>query len=270
MDDFIIRAIIGGIGVALAAGPVGCFVIWRRLAYFGAAVAHAALLGVAAGLALGINLMAGVVMVCLAIAALLAAMEGERRLAGDTLIGILAHVALAAGLALIAFQEAVRVDLMGYLFGDVLAIAWRELWLIWGVAAAVLAALAAMWRPLLALTVHEDLAAVEGVRVRLVRTVFMLMVAGVVAVGMQVVGILLIVSLLIVPAAAARAFSATPAMMALIAALIGALSIIGGVFGSLAWDVPAGPAIVLAAGAVFALSLVARHFREARGAARMR
>lgn len=251
MDDFLIRAVFGGVGVALAAGPLGCFLVWRRMAFFGAALSHSALLGVALGFLLGINLTLGIALFCLLLATLLLLLERQRFLASDTLLGILAHGTLAVGLVTIAFMENLRIDLMAYLFGDVLAVDIEDLYLIYGLAIVTAVALFFVWRPLLSITVEEDIAAVEGVPVTRVRLVFVLLIATLVAVGMKVVGMLLIISLLIIPAAAARRLSKTPEQMAVIAVVMGALSVVLGLFGSLQWDIPSGPAIVAVAVLIF-------------------
>ena len=256
MDDFFVRAIAGGVGVALACGPLGCFVVWRRMAYFGATLAHSALLGVALGFLLGINLTVGILVTCIAMAALLATLDRQRALATDTLLGVLAHVALAAGLVVVAFMERLRVDLMSYLFGDVLAINVRDLWVIYAIALLTLATLTILWRPLLSITVNEDLAAVEGVKVAPVRLAYILLLAAVVAVGMKIVGMLLIISLLIVPAAAARRLVRSPESMAVGAAVVGVVSVLLGLSASLQWDLPSGPMIVLVAAAFFAIALL--------------
>ena len=251
MDDFIVRAMLGGIGVALIAGPLGCFLVWRRMAFFGHALSHSALLGVAVGFVLGINLIAGILVFCLLVAVLLILLERQRTLASDTLLAILAHGALALGIIAVARLERLRIDLMGYLFGDILAVSIQDLILIYALVAITAAVLAWIWRPLLSATVLEDVAAVEGVPVTRVRLIFALLIAAAIAVGMKVVGILLVVSLLIVPAAAARRFSRTPEQMALAATLIGATSVVAGLLASLRWDLPAGPAIVVVAVLVF-------------------
>ena len=255
MDDFVLRAVLAGIGVAVVAGPLGSFVVWRRMAYFGDTLSHSALLGVALGILLGVNLSLAVLLLCMALALLLVALQQQRRLAGDTLLGILSQSALSLGLIALAFIETVRVDLMAYLFGDILAVSPADLAWIYGGGAVVLVALAWLWRPLLAITVHEELAQVEGVNVGATRLAFMLLVALVIAVAMKVVGVLLITALLILPAAAARRFARTPEAMAAVAALAGALAVLGGVAGSLRWDLPTGPAIVLSGAVLFALSL---------------
>ena len=252
MDDFLVRALLGGVGVALVAGPLGAFVVWRRMAYFGAAMAHAALLGVALGLLLEVDVNLAIVVVCVALALAVIGLEKQKVLATDTLLGILAHGTLALGLVAIAFQETVRVDLFSYLFGDILAVTRADLFWIFGGGALVLAAAAAIWRPLLAATVHEELARVEGVDVARVRLVFTVLLAVVIAVGLKIVGLLLVTSLLIIPAAAARHLAATPEQMAAAACAIGCLAVAGGLFGSLTWDTPAGPSIVVAATIAFA------------------
>ncbi len=255
MDDFVLRAALAGFGVAAVAGPLGSFVVWRRMAYFGDTLSHSALLGVALGFLLGVNLNLAVVVLCIALALVLVALQQQRQLPGDTLLGIMSHSALSLGLVAFAFLETVRVDLMGYLFGDILAVTRGDLAWIYGGGALALIALVALWRPLLAVTVHEELAQIDGINVRATRLAFMLLVALVIAVAMKVVGVLLITSLLILPAAAARRFARTPEAMAALAALAGAIAVLGGIAASLRWDLPAGPAVVLSASALFALSL---------------
>ncbi len=254
MEDFFLRALLGGTGVALAAGPIGCFIVWRRMVYFGAALAHSALLGVALGFLLGIDLSIGVVALCAVLAVLFVLLERQHRLPTDTLLGVLAHVALAAGLVVVAFLTTLRVDLMGYLFGDILAVTDTDLAVIVVLAVITLAGIALLWRSLLSITVDEDLAAVEGVPVTGVRLAFVLMVAGVVAIGMKIVGMLLILSLIIIPAAAARRLSTTPEQMAILAMVIGVLSVVIGLYASLHWDLPSGPLVVVTAALFFAIS----------------
>ena len=160
MDDFLVRALLGGIGIAIVAGPLGCVVIWQRMAYFGAALSHSALLGIALGFLAGISTEIGILIFCLLFAVVLALLERQRILASDTLLGILAHVSLALGLIAIALMEQLRIDLTAYLFGDILAITDKDLYLIYGLCALILMVLVAIWRPLLSATVQEDLAIV--------------------------------------------------------------------------------------------------------------
>lgn len=256
VDEFLLRALLGGLGVALAAGPLGAFVVWRRMALFGEALANAALLGAVFGLLLGVDLLLGVLAFSLLLALLLAGWErggsGGDRLPADTLLGVLAHGALAVGLLALSLMDRVRLDLTGYLFGDVLAVTRADLGLIAGTAAVVLGTLVACWRPLLSATVHPDLAAVEGVPVARMRLLLGLLLAGLIGVGMKVVGVLLVVSLLLVPAAAARHLARSPEEMAAWASVIGCLAVVAGLGLSWTLDVPAGPAIVAAAVAAFA------------------
>lgn len=258
MDDFIVRAVVAGLGVAVVAGPLGVFVVWRRMAYFGSAISHSALLGVALGLLFGVDVTLGIVGVCVGLAALLVVMQRQRQLTDDALLGILSHGSLAVGLVALAFLDTVRVDLMGYLFGDILAVTHADVWWILGGGLATLAVLAAVWRPLLSATVHEELARVEGEPVAATRAVYMLLLALYIAVAMKVVGILLITSLLIIPAATARRFARTPEAMAVMAAAAGAVAVALGLWGSFAADTPSGPTIVVTALGLFVLSLTVR------------
>jgi len=255
VEDFIVRALLGGVGTALAAGPLGCFVVWRRMAYFGAALSHAALLGVAVGFLLNVDTTFSVMGVCALVALLLVAMEQQRVIATDTALGILAHSSLALGVLLVvALLETVRVDLLGYLFGDILALRSVDLVVIYGTLLVTMAVLAVIWQPLLRATIHEEMAAVEGVPVLAVRTGFIVLMAMVIAIGMKVVGVLLIVSLLILPPAAARRLARTPIQMAVGASLVGVVSVVVGIAASFFVDLPAGPSIVIAATVIFLLS----------------
>ena len=256
IDDFMIRALVGGCGIALVSGPLGSFVVWRRMAYFGDTLAHSALLGIALGYLLGIGMTVGVIAVCVGIAVLLVLLQEQKQLASDTLLGIVSHSTLSLGLISIAFMETMRIDLLAYLFGDILSVTWEDILWIYGGGAAALAVLAFIWRRLLAITVDEDLARVEGMPVLAIRLTFMLLIAGVIAIAMKIVGILLITSLLIVPAATARRFARSPEQMAGTAALIGMLAVLGGLAGSLVWDLPSGPSVVTAAAVMFACSLM--------------
>jgi zinc transport system permease protein len=221
------------------------------MAYFGDTLSHSALLGVSLGILSGVNESVGVILVCTALAGVLVLMQKQRRLATDTLLGILAHTALSLGLVGLTFLETVRVDLVGYLFGDILAVTTIDLYWIWSGAAITLSVLALLWRPLLATTVNEELAQVEGVPVLAVRFAFMILVALVIAVAMKVVGILLITSLLIIPAAAARRFARTPEFMASLASVIGCLAVALGLWASLRWNTPTGPSVFVAAAGLF-------------------
>ncbi len=247
MADFILYALLGGIGVAAVAGPLGAFVVWRRMAYFGDTLAHSALLGIALGVLFDINFNLAVITCCVLLAIILVSLQRQRLVATDTLLGIMAHSSLSLGLVAVALLDDVRVDLMEYLFGDLLAISPTDLLWIYIGGIAVLLILWKLWNPLLAITISEELAQVEGVPVTAIRLALMLLIAVVIAIAMKVVGILLITSLLIIPAAAARRLSSTPEQMAVIASLLGSVAVMLGLFGSYQWDTPAGPSVVVAA-----------------------
>ncbi len=264
ITDFFVRALIAGIGVALVAGPAGCFIVWRRMAYFGDTMAHSALLGVALGLLLGVDPILGVLAVSIVLALILAGMGANRSLASDTLLGILSHSALSLGLVALSLMRGIRLDLMVYLFGDLLAVGMTDIYLIIGGGGFSLALLFVLWRPLLAMTVHEELARAEGAPVAAVRAGFMVLIAFLIAAAMKITGALLITSLLLIPAACARRFARGPEMMAVLAALFGAAAVAGGLYGSLHFDTPTGPSIVLAALVLFLGSLVAGHRRSGR------
>lgn len=261
LDDFLLRAALAGLGVAIAAAPLGCFVVWRRMAYFGDATAHAALLGVALSLALSVSIFAGVLAVALAMA-LSVTLLAERGYGMDTLLGVLAHSALAFGLVAASFLTGVRVDLTAYLFGDILAVTRSDLAVIWGGAALVLALIGWRWSGLLSATLNPDLAMASNIDPRREQLVLMLSLAIVVAVAIKVVGALLISAMLIIPAAAARPFSRTPETMALLAGLIGAVAALAGLAASWQLDTPTGPTIVCMAALIFVLAVQAGRLRR--------
>ena len=256
MEDFFLRALAGGIGVALAAGPVGCFVVWRRMAFLGTALAHTLLLGVALSFLLAIEPTVAVLVTCLLFAGCMALLERRGTVPLDSLLGVLAHLAFALGLIATSFMEQIRVDLLSYLLGDILSMSLLDLALVFSVAAVTGGLLIWQWRNLLAVTAEKNLAAAEGVPVTRMRLMLVFLLAAVIAVGMKLVGMLLVVALVIIPAAAARRFAATPEQMIALATLIGVVSSTAGLFASLEWDLPAGPAIVLMAGFIFVAGLL--------------
>lgn len=254
LDDFILRAALAGLGLALAAAPLGCLVVWRRMAYFGDATAHAAILGVALSLTFSVSIFAGVMAVALVMAFTVSALSG-RGFSMDTMLGVLAHSALAFGLVAASFLSGVRIDLMAYLFGDILAVMPSDLAVIWGGTALVLALLAWRWSALLTATLNPDLAFAEGINPRREQMVLNLALAIVVAVAIKVVGALLITAMLIIPAAAARPYSRTPEAMALVAAGLASASVIGGIRAAYQFDTPTGPTIVCVIAIFFFLSV---------------
>ena len=252
LDDFLVRAALAGVGASIAAGPLGCFVVWRRMAYFGDAIAHAALLGVALSLAFSLSIQAGVLIVAVAIALAVNVVAGGR-LAMDTLLGVAAHGALAVGLVAISLTSRAGLDLDGYLFGEILSVTRADLALIWGGAACVTALLVWRWSPMLTATLGEDLAWASGVDPKRERMILVLAMAIVVAVSIKVVGALLITAMLIIPAATARPLARGPEAMAFLAAGFGVLSALGGLWASWRLDTPTGPTIVAAAAGLFVL-----------------
>lgn len=253
LNDFFWRALIGGLGVALVAGPLGCFVVWRRMAYFGDTLAHSALLGIALSFLISVPLNLGVIFTCVLLSVVLVLFQRSRALATDTLLGILAHSALAIGLVTLSFMPDIRFDLTGLLFGDLLAMSRKDLIWIYGGAAGILILLSVFWRGLLMSSIHEELATVEGLPVEQLRLVLMLMFSVVIAVAMKIVGVLLITALLIIPAATARRLAGNPEQMVALAIGFGCLAVTGGLSMSWFMDTPAGPSVVVTAFLTFLL-----------------
>ncbi len=253
LDDFILRAGLAGLGVALAAAPLGCFVVWRRMAYFGDATSHAALLGVALALATNIPVIAGVLIIALVMALIISSLS-ERHVSSDALLGVLAHAGLAFGLVAVSLVPGQRVDLSAYLFGDILAVSSMDVVVIWAGAVLVALLLLARWQALLTATLNPDLATASGGNPKREQFILTLALAVTVAVAIKVVGALLIAAMLVIPAAAARPFARTPEGMALCAMALGGIAVCAGLGASFLFDTPAGPSIVSAAAVFFAFS----------------
>ena len=258
LDDFLTRALLAGIGLALVTGPAGCFVVWRRLACFGETIAHSALLGVAFAVLLDLQLVVGIFAAASAVVLVMFHLERRDTLPTDTLLGLLAHGGLALGLVLLSFFPNMRLDLQALLFGDILAVSRTDLAMIWVGGAVALGVLCWIWRPLLAATVSADLATVAGLRPERARLVFGILVAAVIAVAIKIVGVLLIVALWVIPAAMVRRFASSPEKMAAGAAAAGIVAVAVGLLASAKFDTPSGPSIVVAALLVFMVTRVRR------------
>lgn len=255
MIELLLPPLLAGLAVATVAGPMGALVVWRRMAFFGDTLAHGALLGAAFALAANISLYPAVVLMCLCLALVLVALQQQRQLANDTLLGMVAHTTLALGIIAISLQPEVRVDLFAFLFGDLLSVSFSDVAWLWCGATLILAMLVFSWRRLLSITVDEDLAQVEGVSVTGTRILLMLLLALLIAGAIRTVGVLLITSLLVIPAASARRLSHTPEQMAVLASIFGIFAVIGGLVLSWFADTPVGPSVVVAAATIFILTL---------------
>ena len=255
-DDFFIRALIAGLGVALVTGPLGCFVIWRRLSFFGDTLSHSALLGVTLAVSFDINIAFSVFIISSAVALILLKLQKTTNLPGDALLGLLAHSSLAVGLVAIGFLSFIRFDIMGLLFGDILSVTKNDLIIIWVGGAIILFVLKLIWKPLFASTVNYELADAEGMRPERVNAIFTILMAAIIAISIKMIGLLLITGMLIIPAAMARNISNNPKQMVLFSIIGGLLSVVIGLFGSLEINSPSGPSIITAGLILFILSLI--------------
>ncbi len=251
LDDFFVRALLAGIGLALVTGPTGCFVVWRRLAYFGETIAHSALLGVACAIILELHLTIGIFATACMVVLAMFYLDQRDGVPSDTMLGLLAHSGLALGLVVLSFFPNMQVDLHSLLFGDILAVSRIDLAAIWIGGIVALGVLWWIWCPLLAATVNTDLAIVAGLRPERACLIFGFLVAAIIAVAVKIVGILLIVAMLIIPAATVRRFASNPEKMAVSAATVGVMVVVGGLLASAQFDTPSGPSIVVTAAALF-------------------
>ncbi|MDC0472980.1 metal ABC transporter permease [Pelagibacteraceae bacterium] len=256
LDDFFIRALLAGFGIALVTGPIGCFIIWRRLSFFGDTLSHSALLGVTIAVFFDINIALSVFLISSFIAIVLLKLQKTTKLPGDALLGLLAHSSLAVGLVVIGFLSSIRFDVMGLLFGDILAVNQNDLLLIWIGGALILLILKLIWKPLFAATVNHELAEAEGMNPEKYNIIFTILLAAIIAISIKIVGLLLITGMLIMPAAMARNISNNPTQMVKLSVLGGLLSVIIGLFASLEVNSASGPSIIAAALILFCFSLI--------------
>lgn len=256
MLDILLPAWLAGMLLSLITAPLGAFVVWRKMAYFGDTLAHSALLGVALGIFLNINPYLAILILTLFLAVAMVWLESNTQYSVDTILGIIAHSCLSLGVVTVGLLENVRVDLMGYLFGDLLAVNMQDVLYISGGIALVLTALLRFWKPFISITVSAELAQVEGINVRRMRFLLMILTALTIALSMKFVGALIITSLLIIPAATARRFARTPENMAVIAVFISMLAVSLGLALSALYNTAAGPSVVIAASLLFVFSLV--------------
>jgi zinc transport system permease protein len=254
-DDFFIRALIAGIGIALVTGPLGCFVVWRRLSYFGDTLAHSALLGVTMAYSLEFNIAVSIFFISSIIALILIQLQKKTNLPSDALLGLLAHSSLAIGLVVIGFLSFIRFDIMGLLFGDILAVNKQDLLTIWIGGALILLVLKIIWKPLFASTVNYELAEAEGLNPDRAKAIFTILLAAIIAISIKLVGVLLITGMLIIPTAMSRNLSDNPKKMVLFSIIGGMMSVLIGLFSSLEFNTPSGPSIIAAALLLFVLSL---------------
>ena len=256
LDDFFIRALIAGIGVAIVTGPLGCFVVWRRLSYFGDTLAHSALLGVTLAYSMEFNIAFSVFIISSLIALTLIQLQKRTNLPGDALLGLLAHSSLAIGLVVIGFLSFIRFDIMGLLFGDILAVTVDDLLIIWIGGALILLILKLIWKPLFASTVNYELAEAEGMNPERVNAIFTILLAALIAISIKMIGVLLITGLLIIPTAMARNLSNNPKQMVVLSIIGGLLSVFIGLYASFEINTASGPSIVVVALILFILSLI--------------
>ena len=255
-DDFLFRAFVAGIGLAIITGPLGCFIVWRRLSYFGDTLSHSALLGVVIAYALSFNIVLSVFVISGIISLSLLYLQKKTNLPNDALLGLLAHSVLAIGLVLLGLLSFIRIDLMGLLFGDILSVNFKDILIVWIGGFFVLMVLIYIWRPLFAGTVNLELAKAEGLNPELANAIFTLLIAAVIAISIKIVGILLITGLLIIPASASRNLSSNPIQMAIISSIIGILSIVSGLYTSITWNTSTGPTILSLALGIFIITLL--------------
>lgn len=248
---FMQRALVAAVVVGLVCSVLGCYVVLRSMAFLGDALAHAVLPGIALAYLAGVDLLAGALVAALLVALGIGFLTRHGTVREDTAIGILFAAALSLGVLLISSTGSYATDLTHILFGDVLGVSTTDLWLTGGLAAAVLLAVALLYRELLLASFDPLLAHTLGRRPGLVLLVLLVLLALTIVVSLQTVGVGLVAALLVTPGATASLLTRRlPTMMAA-AAVVGVVSSVVGLYLSYYLDVASGAAIVLTATAVF-------------------
>jgi zinc transport system permease protein len=256
LDDFLVRSIIAGLLMVSIAAPIGCLMVWQRLAFLSDTLGHAAVMGVGLGLLLQLPAMFGVLAVVLLIVISLSQVTSFNNALSETTLAIISHTGLAAGLILLGVLPANSVSLEAILFGDLLAVTLTDLSMILVTTIVLAFLLLRHWRSFVAVSVSREIAQAEGIEVRKVQLLMYLMIALLVAVMMKVMGVLLIAAMLVIPTTNARMLSSSPERMVMFSALFGFVALAGGIFSSFQFDWQTGPAIVLSATTLLLVTLV--------------
>lgn len=262
MIELLLLPLMAGLLIALVSGPLGCFVTWNRMAYFSDTLAHSALMGVSLALVLSMDTSVGIFIACFIIAVALLMFRDNNLLPRDTLLGIFAHGSLALGIVIASFIQGMQLDLMAFLFGDILAVSKTDVFSITAVCLLTGGLLFFHWQKLLSVSLDAELAQVEGIPVQRYRQLLMLLLAALIAFSIKIIGVLLIGALLIIPAAAARVYAHSPERMAMLASVVALFSVASGLALSWFFDTPAGPSIVLMSFCIFILSSVIGSFKK--------
>ena len=258
IDIFLINAIIGGLGIAAIAGLLGSFVLWKNMAYFGDALSHSALLGITIGMLFHFNLTASVILIASIFA--LAFSSNKTRYSSDSILGILSYSSLSLAIILASYSK-IKIDLMSYLFGDILAINISDIYCL--IIAAIIISLWIYynWSKLVLLSISPELLQTEGGNIQLLKLGFSLVLALFVAISFKIVGVLLITAMLIIPPATALPISRSPLQMVIYAMVSGCLAVIIGIIVAISFDLPTGPSIILSSFAFFLMLNISCHLR---------
>ena len=256
LDDFLVRSLVAGAMMVSIAAPIGCLMVWQRLAFLGDTLGHAAVMGVGLGLLLQLPTMFGVLGVVMLIVISLSQVANFNSALSETTLAIISHTGLAAGLILLGVLPSNTVSLEAILFGDLLAVTLVDLGMILVTTLILVFFLRRHWRSFVAVSVSREIAQAEGIEVRKIQFLMYLMIALLVAVMMKVMGVLLIAAMLVIPTSAARILSNSPERMVVYSALYGIASLSGGVLSSFQFDWQTGPAIVLSATVLLLVTLV--------------
>ena len=258
LDDFVVRSVIAGLLMITIAAPMGCLMVWQRLAFLSDTLGHAAVLGVGLGLWLQLHPMVGVLAVVVLIVISLSRVVSFNNALSETTLAVISHSGLAAGLILLGTMPSQTISLESILFGDLLATTVTDLGLIFATVVILVFLLLQHWRSFVAVSVSREVAQAEGIEVRRLQFLMYLMIALLVAVMMKVMGVLLIAAVLVIPTSSARLLSKSPEQMVLISALFGAASLGGGMLSSFQFDWQTGPAIVLSAAVLLIVTLLVK------------
>ena len=263
LDDFLVRSVIAGLIMVTIAAPMGCLMVWQRLAFLSDTLGHAAVMGVGLGLLLEVTPIFGVLAVALLIVFALNRVNSFNTALSETTLAIISNPGLAGGIILVGLLPAQSVNLEAILFGDLLATTTGDLIRLLVSTVLLLLVLQHYWQSFVAVSVSREIAQAEGIEVRKVQFLMYIMIALLVAVMMKVMGVLLIAAMLVIPTTSARLFSRSPEQMVAVSALYGLGALAGGISSSFQFDWQTGPAIVVSATILLLLTLgITRIFKS--------
>lgn len=259
MSDILLIPTLTLIVLSLSLAPLGCFLVWRRLAFFGDGMSHACTFGIAIALFLKIHFLLGILLTALLIAGILFVIEKYQNLSTDTLFSLISYSFFAAGIVALSLIKSVHINIEDILFGDFLAIQSPDLWTAMTLSFIAVSILIYYWPILLLSCLSPDLLKTTYPHADRANIIFILVTALVIAFGMYIIGALLLPALMILPAASSRMLSRGPKQMVLLSLTLSVIGCIFGIGAAYVLNTPPSATMVLSNAFIFIVSLMVKN-----------